>query len=585
MRLSLIISALVACCAATRLGQRRGVRRDNLPFEGKSRSFSTVEKRDAAVYRPLNVIRSRETAGIHARDTTDLSSLNPSGRAHLVFGRLGEGEGELQLADMTLYADNNLPIVMMEAFEGLTSDVDCNGDDGEMSLTFTSAEALNHAIDSWSYINEDADREFIMITNHDGCGPEGQRQGYKITDVDNDEDNNVVWLAASRVPWSEFAGSFDMEFGKLAVSPSVRRSLQSRGVFDWIDDVVDGIKGIGDGDVSDSVTIPVSLGEEGVEKLIFEDFTTLPPRLTLFCSNCFAEGKFETTGTLKVENFLPETLLLEVSPQDFRSAIELKAQIAGTSSVLDFLTWEIPIVELAIPGAGIVIPGIFTLGAKAAFKIKGSAGVVGTATFSFGGKTTLPNGSKVTIDVINPDNSGTTGFDRVDFEPVLDFDGASITANIAAGPQQTLTFGIDILGSTGFEAGLTFGTPTFNLNVTTGYDENGFCSPEDPITSGIKTVSAANVDLILQVIGEIADRETSLFAKKLVNIPIATFLDECLSIDGITPPQPNDDQIPTALKGPAIQAPPLSGTVVSVPRSETVKSAKFKSVRRGSLNE
>ena len=80
---------------------------------------------------------------------------------------------------MTLFADPELPIVMMEAFEGLTSAVDCQGTDGQMSLTFKSADAFNHAINSWKFIHEDTDRNFLLIANHDGCGPKGERQAYK----------------------------------------------------------------------------------------------------------------------------------------------------------------------------------------------------------------------------------------------------------------------------------------------------------------------------------------------------------------------------------------------------------------------
>lgn len=42
------------------------------------------------------------------------------------------------LANMTLYAPDGLPIILMERFEGLTSAVDRKGDNGAMSLTFMS---------------------------------------------------------------------------------------------------------------------------------------------------------------------------------------------------------------------------------------------------------------------------------------------------------------------------------------------------------------------------------------------------------------------------------------------------------------
>ena len=79
---------------------------------------------------------------------------------------------------MTLYAPDGLQMIMMERFEGLTSAVDCKGDDGTMSLTFKSKDAFEHALKTWTYINEKEEDKFLLIANHDGCGPDDQRQPY-----------------------------------------------------------------------------------------------------------------------------------------------------------------------------------------------------------------------------------------------------------------------------------------------------------------------------------------------------------------------------------------------------------------------
>jgi hypothetical protein len=66
---------------------------------------------------------------------------------------------------------------------------------------------------------------------------------------------------------------------------ATQRALKTRGWFDWVDDAVDAvgdtisdvadaIADVGDGELSQSVDIPVSVGQEGVETLLFEDFTT-----------------------------------------------------------------------------------------------------------------------------------------------------------------------------------------------------------------------------------------------------------------------------------------------------------------------
>ena len=79
---------------------------------------------------------------------------------------------------MTLYAEDGLELVLMERFDGLTSAVDCNGDDGSMSLMFSSQGAFKYALSQWTYINKSDNGTFILIANHDGCGPDGERQPY-----------------------------------------------------------------------------------------------------------------------------------------------------------------------------------------------------------------------------------------------------------------------------------------------------------------------------------------------------------------------------------------------------------------------
>lgn len=69
---------------------------------------------------------------------------------------------------MTLYAPDGLPIILMERFEGLTSVVDCKGDDGAMSLTFKSGDAYTYALKTWQYINDDDDKQFLLIANMQG---------------------------------------------------------------------------------------------------------------------------------------------------------------------------------------------------------------------------------------------------------------------------------------------------------------------------------------------------------------------------------------------------------------------------------
>ena len=56
---------------------------------------------------------------------------------------------------MTLYAQDNLPIVLHERFEELNVSVKCkDDDDGTLVLTFDSKDAFDYAKQQWGYVNE-----------------------------------------------------------------------------------------------------------------------------------------------------------------------------------------------------------------------------------------------------------------------------------------------------------------------------------------------------------------------------------------------------------------------------------------------
>lgn len=81
---------------------------------------------------------------------------------------------------MTLHAPEGLEIVLMEKFEGLTKNLDCNEDERSLALTFKSKDAFDQALKKWNFINQREDKNFILIANHDGCGPDDERQPYQL---------------------------------------------------------------------------------------------------------------------------------------------------------------------------------------------------------------------------------------------------------------------------------------------------------------------------------------------------------------------------------------------------------------------
>ena len=79
---------------------------------------------------------------------------------------------------MTLYAPDGLQIIWMERFEDYTSAIDCEDDDGSISLTLKSEAAFKYPVQIWAWINGAAEKKFFLIANHDSCGPQDERQPY-----------------------------------------------------------------------------------------------------------------------------------------------------------------------------------------------------------------------------------------------------------------------------------------------------------------------------------------------------------------------------------------------------------------------
>ena len=163
-------------------------------------------------------------------------------------------------------------MILLEEFDDLTRAVDCKGDDGLMSLTFKDQAAFDYALKTWSYINKKEESKFLVIANHEGCGPDDQRQPYlfvqnrsmpfvvsntadlvyRISNIKEDVSTFTTYLTAQPAPWSDVAGTYDMDFGK-AIPFTRPNQLQSRGL--W-------------GDITGAVSGAVSDVKSGVDDVV-----------------------------------------------------------------------------------------------------------------------------------------------------------------------------------------------------------------------------------------------------------------------------------------------------------------------------
>jgi len=480
-------------------------------------------------------------AGIERRDTDEMDGMTPMKECQMAYGSPA-GPNRMVLANMTMFAQENLPIVMMEKFAGLTSHVDCHSQDGQMSLTFRDAAAYKQAAKVWAHLNEKDENQFLMIANHPSCSDPGQRQPFKVSNIVTNEKTKTTHLKAAAAEWKKVASDWNMDFGKADIDPKAQEKLRHRRDFlGFLGDALEGIKDgfdalvSGDGNFTKSVNLPLKVGTPNEEHLLFLDPTRLPPRLKLTCTSCFAQGSFQVKGSMVIKDFSAKQMRLDIQPKGLHAELKMAAEIGVRNDDTAKTSIDKTLFEAAIPGAGIDIPKIFSLGAKAQFNVQARANLIGQATINLGGKATVPDTARITADLVNFDQSGAFNFDDTKFDPILDLGSAAVTVNMAAGPQPALVLGATILDDNGIEAKLLFGTPTLNLNATAGFDQAGFCEEDPQTTSGFKLQSAANFDVVMNVEAQAGSSKKNLFQQKLVNIPLATFLNKCLPVKGLTP--------------------------------------------------
>ncbi|KAI4242847.1 MAG: hypothetical protein LQ352_007157, partial [Teloschistes flavicans] len=424
------------------------------PVLGISSTAENVIGNPATALKPINVLDFEAATGIQRRAAEDFSHLDLKTQAELIYGRPGK-DGQLMLANMTLYAPDGLQLVMMERFEPLTSAVDCNGDDGNISLTFKSQDAFKHALDTWNFINQAPEKKFLLIANHDGCGPNDERQPYLITKVEEDEAKLTTHLTAAKAPWSDVARSYDLDFGRAIAT---KNAHQRRGFFGTIKDTLSG-----DVDKSQSVSFPLNVGTPGVVTPIVSTSV-----FSLSCLDCYVNGSFEATGHLSVQDYKLQDFTLSGTPQDFAAKLELGTTIAAPYSP-DSLSYNKTLFSAPIPDAGISVTGIFSLGAVISYDIGVSTTFKGSASMNFGLTASLPNTAVAIADIQNPTQSSATGFDGGQFDPSFNLTALSASVTVAAFSQPKLSFGIDITSIGHLDVALALKLPAVEATVAAAY--------------------------------------------------------------------------------------------------------------------
>jgi len=339
-------------------------------------------------------------------------------------------------------------------------------------------------------------------------------------------------LTSQSAPWSEVAGTYEMDFGKVI---PYKRPSSKRGLLGDIGSIGKGIGGAlsGNVDVSKSITFDVGAGTPGLATNIF----TVANKIKIDCVNCYTTGTFTLTGHVSVSFFSLKSLTLQGQPKNFVANLQLTTTVTAVEKI-DALSYSKELFAAGIPGAGIAITGIFHLGTTISYEVGISTSVKGTASFAYGLSASVPDTAQITADVQNPDSSSATGFENGNITP--NFDVTALTASItaAAFSQPKLAFGIELTGVGTFDVAMVLKLPQVSATLTAAYNETGLCS-QTPGSSktGVQVTSLLAIEVDLNVDATLGSSMKPKFAKKLWSLLNQPLLSKCfpLSIPGLGP--------------------------------------------------
>ena len=263
-------------------------------------------------------------------------------------------------------------------------------------------------------------------------------------------------------------------------------------------------------------------------------------------------------------------MVLNLSPSGFSAELELATTISKTVTPSS-LNYAKTLFSAPIPGAGIEIPEIFTLGAIIEYDVGVSVSFTGSATVKYGFSATVPDTAHIVADLQTPSNCKATGFEGGQVTPNIEVTAVSASVGAAAFSQPKLSFGIELIGVAKFEADFTVKLPEISAALTASYNPAGVCTAGGSKT-GVNLTSNVSIEVDFNLDAALGSASHKLYSTKLwgTSYPLAA---KCypLDIPGLGPASAKASVPPVV----APTKPPVQSVVLS---SVTATAVPIKSV-------
>lgn len=383
---------------------------------------------------------------------------------------INSGSNQNVYVNLTLSTGDEELVLSMERFAGELKSVDCSSN---MMMTFLSNSTFQSAIASWSWVNFNEKRTFIMIANYAGCSPDNARQPWVISNVDYDLANLVVYLNATQKSWPEIAHTFSLDFGKYQPSPPVGHKRS-------IIDVTQSFS-IDLNQPLPQTLLPDTAMSDYLPDSVLSDFD-----FEIDCVGCGSKGSLELQGHVESDiwNGISD-FTLTVIPHGIEAVLDLKVIATGTVPT-DSWGHQWHLFDVGIPALS--IPDVLELGPNLDF----SAGfnitkLSGSVSLEAGVTGAIPNTARAEVDLVQKTSLDIHGWTPVftpipfnlDLEVDLDFElyvAVAVQVSLEAMSESTPSIdrkfeslmNIHATG-TGFNTDLQLKIPDITVNATGSY--------------------------------------------------------------------------------------------------------------------
>jgi hypothetical protein len=311
---------------------------------------------------------------------------------------------QLLAASLDVFTGANETILDLAEFAGELTSITCSN---PMKLRFRSNSSYSLAAEAWQWVNEDAQRSFILVEDHPACGKKGTRRPWKVTDMVAHPDTLTVELRLVKKTWKEVLTVYTLKWGDNAL-PTLRKRFGPEISKSW------------NFDFSVAHAFPHNILTLNDQKV----------GINLVCNNCGTKGSMSFSGEIKASITGIDAASVTVKPKGVQAAINIGIELDADFNLIGFdpIQKQWTVATIPIPDAGFTIEGVLTIGPNvqinAGFALHS---VHGKALISTGVTATVPDDSIASVDLKAKKSVNVHGW-----KPDIKFDPLSTHAELNA---------------------------------------------------------------------------------------------------------------------------------------------------------